>query len=169
MFHLLALAVSPVQGRVSQVDLSYQVKAAYIYNILKFVSFPESALHVEGVLNVCVLGEDRFGTALDEINGAGVPQGVINIIHLDDGKPMSWGDCNALYVVETEKRNIKSILSRVDSKAILTIGEFAPFIQYGGLIELFVQDDSIRFRINEDLVKETDFQVAAQLVQLGVR
>lgn len=163
------LAVIPFHAYAVSVDLSYQIKAAYIYNILQFVSYPDNAFQMKGVLNVCILGEDRFGSALDGINGAGVPQGVINIIRLGDGKEKPLNGCNALYVVETEKRSSESILSRIDSKEILTIGEFSPFIQHGGLIELFVQDDSIHFRINEELVKETDYQVAAQLIQLGVR
>lgn len=166
---LLVLAVIPLHTHAGSADLGYQIKAAYIYNILKFVTFPDSAFHVEGVLNVCILGEDRFGAVLDRINGASIPQGVINIIRLDDGEGEQLDECNALYVVETERWSIKSILSRIDSKEILTISEFSPFIQYGGLIELFVQDDSIHFRINEELAKVTDFQVAAQLIQLGVR
>lgn len=169
-FFLLSCMIFPVYGNAIAVELSYQIKAAYIYKILQFVSFPDSAFHKEGVVNVCVLGEDRFGAALDEIDGASVPQGIINIIRLGDGSGESpLSDCNALYLVETERSNIKSILSRIDSKQILTIGEFSPFIREGGLIELFVQNDTIRFRINEELVKDTDFQVAAQLVQLGVR
>lgn len=165
---LMFTAIPLLAHTASADDLSYQIKAAYIYNILKFVSFPESALHGEGVLNVCVLGEDRFGSALDEINGAGIPQGIINIIRLKNGRA-PLGDCNVLYVVETEKRNIKSILSRIDTQTTLTISEFSSFIDHGGLIELFEQDDSIRFRVNEELAKKTDFQVAAQLIQLGMR
>lgn len=167
---LLVFVIFPICGNAMAVELSYQIKAAYIYKILQFVSFPDNAFHIEGVLNVCVLGEDRFGPALDEIDGAGIPQGIINVVRLQDGSgQLPLSDCNALYLVESERSNVQSILSRVDSRKTLTIGEFSPFILDGGLIELFVQNDTIRFKINQELVKETDFQVAAQLIQLGVR
>lgn len=167
---MLAFVIFPVYGNAIAVEMSYQIKAAYIYKILQFVSFPDNAFQIQGVLNVCVLGEDRFGPALDEIDGAGVPQGTINIIRLnDDSGGMPLSDCNALYLVESERLNVQSILSRIDSRKTLTIGEFSPFIRDGGLIELFEQNDTIRFRINRELVKDTDFQVAAQLIQLGVR
>lgn len=169
-FFLLVFVIFPGCGNAIAVELSYQIKAAYIYKILQFVSFPNDAFHIDGVLNVCVLGEDRFGPALDEIDGASVPQGIINIVRLEtDSGEHSLDGCNALYLVETERSNVQSILSRIDSKEILTIGEFSPFIRDGGLIELFAQNDTIRFKINQELVKDTDFQVAAQLIQLGVR
>lgn len=164
------LAIYLINGQAAApADISYQIKASYIYNFLQFVSFPDDTFHLPGILNVCILGEDRFGTALNEVDGAAVPQGVINIIRFDSySEEKLFDECNALYVVETEKRHIQTILSRIDSKKMLTIGEFSPFIRYGGLIELFVRNDSIRFRINEELAKETHFQVAAQLIQLGV-
>lgn len=169
-FSFLVFVMFPIYGNAIAVELSYQIKAAYIYKILQFVSFPDNAFHIEGILNVCVLGEDRFGPALDEIDGAGVPQGIINIVRLqDDAGKLLLNNCNALYLVESERSNVQSILSRINSRKTLTIGEFSPFIRDGGLIELFVQNDTIRFKINRDLVKETDFQVAAQLIQLGVR
>jgi hypothetical protein len=162
-------AVFPLHSHAAPVDISYQIKAAYIYNILQFVSFPDSAFHARGVLNVCVLGEDRFGIALNELDGARTPQGALKVVRMGVySAAKRFDNCNALYVVETERWRIKSVLARVNAKKILTISEFSTFIQYGGLIELFVQDDSIRFRINEELVRDTDFQVAAQLIQLGV-
>src|SRR6185437_2590668 len=45
----------------------YQVKAAYLYNFGKFVTFAGDKLSGEKNFDICILGEDPFGSALDTI------------------------------------------------------------------------------------------------------
>jgi hypothetical protein len=43
----------------------YQVKAVYLYNFGRFVVWPGTAAATQGTFDVCVLGRDPFGSALD--------------------------------------------------------------------------------------------------------
>ncbi|MES2818410.1 MAG: YfiR family protein [Pseudomonadota bacterium] len=152
------------------VDAAYQIKASYIYNFLQFVHFPSEALHGADTVNVCILGEDRFGPALDEIDGATTPQGHLKVMRLGRFPTRAVLDsCNVLYLIDSERQGVDSIMAKVNEAQILTIGEFSPFIRYGGLIELFEQQDMIRFRVNEALLSKIEFKIDAQLVQLGVK
>jgi len=152
------------------VDVAYQIKASYIYNFLQFVHFPREALRSGGTLNVCILGEDRFGPALDEIDGASFPQGHLKVLRLGRFSSSAVLDgCNVLYLIDSERQGVDSIMAKINESQVLTIGEFSPFIRHGGLIELFEQNDIIRFRVNEKLLSKTDFKIDAQLVQLGVK
>jgi hypothetical protein len=168
---LLGIAVVGAQELYAQaIDAAYQIKASYIYNLLQFVHFPKDALRQGELLTVCILGEDRFGEALDQIDGSKVPDGRMHIVRL--GRYSSNAElnrCNVLYLIDSEQRMADKVIARIDSSQVLTIGEFSPFIRHGGLIELFEQDDVIRFRVNEQLVNKTDFKIDAQLVQLGVK
>lgn len=149
-------------------DASYQVKASYIYNFLQFVHFPQEALQSTGTLNVCILGEDRFGPALNEIDGATFPQGHIKVVRLGRFTTSTTLDnCNVVYLVDSERQGVDSIMVKVNESRVLTIGEFSTFIRHGGLIELFKKDDIIRFRVNDKLLNKTAFKIDAQLVQLG--
>src|SRR5690348_2325090 len=56
---LLALGGVAFSDRPSE----YQVKAAYLYNFGKFVTWPDAGVASE--FDVCVLGADPFGTLLD--------------------------------------------------------------------------------------------------------
>lgn len=167
---LLAVALSAAPNLRAQVaDVAYQIKASYIYNFLQFVHFPPDVLQGADTLNVCILGEDRFGPALDEIDGAKTPQGRLKIMRLGRFSTSAELDgCNVLYLIDSERKGVRSIMAKVNEAQVLTIGEFSPFIRHGGLIELFEQDDIIRFRINQELVNKTAFKIDAQLVQLGV-
>lgn len=159
----------PAIGRANPPEVIYQIKASYVYNFLQFVNFPSETLQNPDQIRVCLVGEDHFGSALDEIDNATAPQGRIRVLRLGRYYPnMLLDRCNVLYLAVSEARLASKILAQIDSLNVLTIGEFNAFIAEGGLIELYQANDSIRFRINGSLVKETHFKIAAQLVQLGV-
>lgn len=168
---LLGVGLSCATSLLAQTaDIAYQIKASYIYNFLQFVRFPAAALQGDGMLNVCMLGEDRFGSALDAIDGSSTPQGKVKVVRLGRYSDASdLGRCNVLYLIDSERQGTEAILAKIDEAQVLTIGEFSPFIRHGGLIELFEQNDTIRFRINEGLLSKTDFKIDAQLIQLGVK
>ncbi len=164
---LLISQLLPINTQAA--DVAYQIKASYLYNFLQFVSFPKEFLADEQKIQLCLLGEDLFGRALDELEGATTPQGTVKIRRLGPYRSSTRLEhCNVLFFSISESATTERILAKVDAHKILTISDFSPFIPYGGLIELYQENDKIRFRINETLVKETLFKVAAQLVQLGV-
>lgn len=148
-------------------DPAYQIKASYIYNILKFVRFPSEA---DSMINVCVLGENRFGSALEDIDQAPLAKSTINISYLGRyTSGTSFHHCDVLYLVESEKKLAPNILARVNQSKTLTIGEHVEFIPDGGLIELFEYNDTIQFRIDPAKVNVSEYKIDAQLVELGVR
>jgi hypothetical protein len=168
---LLGLSLSCASSlRAQEADIAYQIKASYIYNFLQFVRFPPAALLSDGSLNVCILGEDRFGNALDAIDGSSTPQGQVKVKRLGRySTDSTFASCHVLYLIDSERPGVSAILGKINQTQVLTIGEFSPFIRHGGLIELFEQNDVIRFRINEGLLSKTDFKIDAQLIQLGVK
>ncbi len=151
-------------------DVVYQIKAAYIYNFLQFITFEKVKNGGDPHVDVCVLDKNnRFVSALTHISGQHTPQGKINVIQLHENMGDRVSSCNVLYLAGADKRFIRDVLSRVDTSQIVTIGESHTFIPYGGFIELFIEDDSVRFRINKNLAGQTRFKVSSQLLSLGVK
>lgn len=144
-----------------------EIKASYLYNFLQFVTFAD----VEGGINVCVVdGVDGFRQAVSEIQGAFTPQGKITIIPLPDTKNLSvLEECRVIYLADEDVNVSRKVLSKIDTSKVLTIGEYSAFLQLGGFIELFIDDDRVQFRINERLAGKTDFKVSSQLLSLGVK
>lgn len=148
--------------------IEYQIKASYIYNFLQFVKFPREALHAEGEVVVCIAGENRFGNALFELEGAKTSQGLIHVELVEPhANAIQNKKCNVLYFVGNAYHKAQSILADVDSRRVLTIGEEQSFVNIGGSIELYIEDDVVRFRVNVEQVKQADFHVAAQLMEMG--
>ncbi len=162
----ILLFLSPVASANAVV---YQIKASYVYNFLQFVQFPENTLLPANTINVCVVGENRFGRALKELDNASTPQGKIKIKLINHtASNTEFSPCQVLYVVGDDRALSQHALAAVSTSNVLTIGEFSEFPQLGGFIELFIDKDSVRFRINQKLIGNTSFKVAAQLLSLGV-
>ena len=139
----------------------YQIKASYIYNFLQFVRFSNSSISDQ--INVCIIGKNKFGQALNPLKGAETPQGEITVTMLEYvTDPIQVASCQVVYVVGSDATFSQNVLDKV-----LSIGEFPAFIAMGGYIELFLENDSIHFRVNQKLVGHTQFKVAAQLLSLG--
>src|SRR5947209_6412536 len=54
-------AESPAQ------TLEYKVKAAFLLNFSKFIDWPEPEAGKESPIAICIVGEDPFGSTLDQI------------------------------------------------------------------------------------------------------
>src|SRR5437660_398055 len=61
---IVALTVAVLQAQ--DTSLEYQVKAAYLYNFVKFIEWPAAAAR-SGTLSICTAGSNPFGTALADI------------------------------------------------------------------------------------------------------
>lgn len=134
---------------------------------MQFIQFPSDAFD-NGYLSVCLLGKDNFGPVLDEINDAEIPGGKIALTRLGIyDKTVDYKTCRVIYLTLSEYENSEAILAQLDKTKVLTIGEFTPFINNGGLIELRQIQDNIRFRINKEQALIAEFRVAAQLLKLG--
>lgn len=144
----------------------YQIKASYIYNFLQFVRFSNSSISDQ--INVCIIGKNKFGQALNPLKGAETPQGEITVTMLEYvTDPIQVASCQVVYVVGSDAAFSQSVLDKINKEKVLSIGEFPAFIAMGGYIELFLENDSIHFRVNQKLVGHTQFKVAAQLLSLG--
>ena len=156
----LLLAASTYAASGPESHLEYQVKAAFLYNFLKFVEWPEQA--GDGPLVICVQGRDAFGGYLEEavhgkkVNGRDVV--VRHVARLSDAR-----DCHILFVPNGEFRR-----SAIGAQpGMLTVGESAGFLEAGGVINFYLENDRVRFEIRPESARQAGLRVSAQLLKLG--
>src|SRR5690349_12422511 len=128
---------SPAQGE-------YQVKAAMLFNMAKFIDWPADAFSSEHApLTVCILGKNPFGAALDTLQGKTVKgrQLVVRQVERPDG----ISACHILFVSDSEKRAIPVILGGLKQQGILTVSDLPRFAQAGGIVNFVEQDGKVRF------------------------
>lgn len=145
----------------------YQIKAAFIYNFARFVDWPTQAFaDASSPLIIGVLGKNDFGSSLAQtINGKSI-----------HGHPLEFklfpslaqaANCQVLFISASEKNHLSKIISTLGSASILTVSETDDFIAQGGMINLRIVDDKVRFEINNSAAKSAGLTVSSKLLTLA--
>jgi hypothetical protein len=154
---LLSLA-SPIQAQ--QERLEYQVKAAFLFNFLKFVEWPATANDSPWVIGV--LGHDPFGEIIDDIvRGKIVNSRTVEVRRF--ARIADVKDCNILFVGRSDFERIGMPVQ----PGLLTVGEAPGFLKSGGIINFYLESNRVHFEIRSDVARLSGLHVSAQLLKLG--
>ena len=144
----------------------YQVKAALLYKLTKFIQWPEQALSDANMpLGICVFGEDPFGSSLDALADKTVRGSKIIIKRIQQTSQLNG--CHVLFVSTSEKQNMVSILHTINNLPILAVSDIDRFAQQGGIINLVTINNKIHFEINIQAAKQAQLKISAQLLELA--
>jgi hypothetical protein len=165
---LLYLLVLPIVSNANtEKNLEYKVKAAYLYNFTKFITWPEKTFSSsgDGNLNICVLGKDPFGHAIDLLSNKVAKGHAVIIEYIDDIK--SAAQCHVIFISKSEEKNINSIIEDLSTKNILTVSDIDGFAVKGGCISLGVLRGKVRFNVNLQATYSADLKISAKLLELA--
>jgi hypothetical protein len=160
---LTALGVCAAMTAVAAQDhtsLEYQVKAAYLYNFVKFIEWPAAAR--QGPLTICIAESNPFGKALDDllrgesIDGRAITARVVS-------SPQA--DCHVVFVPQGVAAG--EYLRAVRNSPVLTVGEAADFVAQGGIINFVRDAGMIRFEIDPAAARRVGLQISSRLLRLA--
>lgn len=159
-----ALALAPVAPAQDAASLEYQVKAVFLLRIAQFTEWPADFEQPARPFVIGVLGQDPFGSILElAVDGeriSGRPIVVQRYARLADLAP-----CDLLFVAASHQRATAQVLSRLKGAQTLTVADFAGFVGRGGAIELFLDEDRVRFRIDRDAAQAAGLVLRSQLLR----
>jgi hypothetical protein len=142
------------------------LKAAFVLNFAKFTQWPGSVLPQAAPLVVCVLGDSAFGDVLESyVKGHPVDGHQIVVSRLAaDGKAQS---CNLLYISGVTAKQAGVVVARLNAASVLTLSDVDPFARSGGMVQLYVEDGKMRFRINLENTTRSGLQFSSKLLALA--
>jgi hypothetical protein len=160
---MLLGAVPSAFGQQVRTD-EYEVKANFLVNFAKFVTWPSS----QEPLVLAVVGVDPFGPYLDAIvRGKTVNGRSIVVKRIQAGE--SLNGCHVVFVSESESARTAEILEPMRHAPILTVGETQRFLRDGGMIRLVVEENRVRFQIDANRAEAAGLRVSSQLLSLAAR
>ena len=143
-----------------------QVKAAYLYNFGKFVTWQPYQAANSGSLDICLLGKDPFGSVLDEtVAGESIENkkiAVKRITRIQDAP-----QCRILFVGSSEQARLGAILAAAQRFGMLTVSDIPRFAEQGGIIEFVSQQDRIRFEVNRAAAEQSHLVLSSQLLKVA--
>lgn len=163
----LLLALSPAALSQSDDDAEYRVKLAFLYNFAQFIQWPPEAFHDQAApLTLCVAGQNPFrGEIEQELRGREVNGHPVEIKKLrpnDDPKA-----CHMVFVPASERKQTEKLLAALKGSSTLTVGETQGFADLGGIINLTLDQNKLRFEVNLDAAMQTQLKISSKLLALA--
>lgn len=165
---LLAAALyMPAALSAENEALEYRVKAAFLFNFTKFVEWPATAFpNASTPLTICVLGNDPFGTMLDEtVRGKNVNNRMLvvrRIAQVADSR-----DCRVLFISDSERLRLRDITRALQDQPILTIGETQDFTDARGMIRFVIVNGKVRFIVNRGATEQAHLALSSKLLSVA--
>jgi hypothetical protein len=143
----------------------YQVKAAFLYNLPRFIEWPASATSGKSI-SIGIIGSGASADALESFcKGKAL-----------DGKPvltrrMRWDDelrgLHIVFVSDLESKKVQRVLEAASLVGALTVGDLEGFAEEGGVVNFFVADAKVRIEINTESASRAGFKISAKLLGLA--
>lgn len=183
---LLGTEIAPQAWAETVPKREYQVKAAFLYNFIKFIEWPkEKMAEPNQPIILGIIGKDPFANAFDpvkdkQIKGRKVIVKRFNsIVELKklgetgkeqlDRRMEAIKECHVLFVCSSEKEYLKDIIGAVQKRPILTVADTKGFLKSGGIINFIMEKQKVRFEINTIDSKNSKLQIRSQLLRLAKR
>jgi hypothetical protein len=152
----------------------YLIKAGFIYNFANLVEWPVTSFaQADSPIVIAILGQDHFGAILDrvldgkKVNGRRfVIKRLRSVSELMRSTP-TLKECQVLYVSSSELSHVNEAIQLVKGLPILTIGEIPGFAKSGGIINLVVEDNRVRFEVNVDAARQAELNISSRLLALA--
>ena len=161
--HIVAAPNARAQDALSE----YQVKAAYLFNFLKFVEWPDDSFADSlAPIVIGVVGEDPFGSALPQVTIGKTVQGRDLVIRkYRTGEDVRGA--HILFISPSEKKRLPMILSSLRGSSVLTVADTDGFLDAGGMIQFLNENDRVRFAINVEATSRANLKMSSKLLSLA--
>lgn len=137
----------------------YQLKAAFIFNFIKFVEWPTAS----GPINVGILGDDPFDGELEKLESKSVGGRPVKVtVFKDLSQAKSYQVVFAADPVTAQK-----LVKAVEGLPVLTISDSPNFSEKGGAITLMSSKNRIRFAINKTTLEKSHLKASSKLLGLA--
>ena len=139
------------------------MKAAYIYNFMKFTVWPEP-LPAADPFVICVLNDSAVGDALERAVRGREFAGRRMIVSIGTKER-----CRVLYVAGVTPSQGALLLSGLRDAPVLTVSALGWFTDAGGMAQFFYENGRLRFDIGLDAVKRARLQMSSKVLVLAKR
>jgi hypothetical protein len=143
----------------------YQVKATFLFQFTQFVDWPQEAFTSgQAPLVIGILGQDPFGTFLDQIvrneKANDRALAVRRYPRLEDVK-----NCQLLFVSGSEVERMGEIVAALKGQSILIVADADGFADRGGMIQFVTQQNRLRLKINLEAARAAKLTISSKLLR----
>lgn len=158
------LATTRIAAVLAAPVSEYQVKVAFVHNIAKFVEWP-SSVGEKGALRLCIIGQVPFSEAAEDLRGKLVGSRVWEVAPVNPRANLTG--CNVLFIGAAEAGNLQRLLEGLKGSPVLTVGDTEGYAERGVMVNLFLEQNKVRFEINNGASGRAGLRISSQLLRLA--
>jgi hypothetical protein len=160
------LALAYASQAASQTATVPSLKAAFLYNFAKFAEWPADVLAPAQRLSLCVVGDNAVADAIENVIKGQAVEGhelTVNVLKADG--PIR--SCHLLYIGGLDAKGFHQFLAVLQGAPVLTVSNGDKFAESGGVAQLIMENDRMRFAINVAAAQRARLRLSSRLLSLA--
>ena len=146
-----------LQAQVSESEY----KVAFIERFTRFIEWPDSIK--SDTFNIVIVGKTPLQSTLNELfTNIKIKNRDVRLIYSKDS--IALINANLVFIAGSEKRRIEKILTVTNKYPILTISDSKGYGTKGVHINMYNDDNYIRYEINQESIKNSKLIVNSLLL-----
>jgi len=165
----MVISISVLNNSIcpGQSATEYQVKAGYLFNFLKFVEWPDDSFtHTQSKWVIGIVGDSPVGNQLSKLaEGKNILGRELLVKKFQSADNLR--DCNILFISDSEKKRLPSILASLRGSSVMTVADMDHFIESGGMVQFVVENARVRVSIDVGGTERSGLKVSSKLLALA--
>ncbi len=144
-----------------------EVVTGYVFNFIKFSSWPDSHKAGQGKVVLCVIRSGSNAYSFNQLNNKKTRKGTVKIKYIS--RQSQVNGCHAVFIPKSSGRNVSAFASAGKKNQVLTISDSPGFINKGGMIGFKKVSSNIKFEVNYTRAKQGGIKISSELLNLALR
>ena len=141
------------------------LKAAFLFNFVKFTTWPPDALADAAPVQMCVFNAPAVGSALkDTVQGRVVAGHPIEVAQPTDAAGLRR--CHVLFVSGPRAAAL-DVVAGLQAAPVLTVSDLPSFTAEGGVAQLHIKQGQLRFAFALETARLARLQISSKLLLLA--
>jgi hypothetical protein len=160
---LLSLEVTATEDGKS--ERQAQFMAVYLLHFSNFIEWPGEEIEDRSPFDVCVLGNSNVNPFIKELETEKVKDQLIRVLFKPSLEQLAA--CKIVYVDKESIEQFLEIEPILRGSKMIFVSDKKGFIEQGGTIEYFVENNKLRFAINMKLAKDKGLHISSKLLRIA--
>jgi hypothetical protein len=147
----------------------YRIKAAFLFNFAKFVEWPAGSFeNPADPIQLCVLGKNPFGHALDDMVAGKTVDGRPLGVRFPPSAKLAAG-CHILFIAAAEMRHAGTIIAELKSSGLLTVedSDSGNHLSDGAVVLFRLEGDKVKIDIDTAAAEREKLRISSRLLTLA--
>ncbi len=140
-----------------------EVKVASLYNIVLLAEWPAE---VGSTLKLCLYGPDRFGPAIDVLQGKLANARVMALHRRKKGQSLQ--DCQLVFLADPLAPDGMRVLDELRGLPVLTVADSPGAAQQGVALNMVTNHDKIAIEVNLSAARAARIKLSSKLLKLSM-